>query len=172
MFSSSKKKSPQVSVDKFSSLLSGNVDLVGDMQFQDGLKILGTVKGNVRHKPGAASLLALSAEGRIEGNVSCYDALIDGTIIGDLYVEHLLELHSNARVTGNIQYRQLSMENGATVDGKLTRLAEGEEPKPLEAKVSKIEATPVAAPPATLLLEAEPVTEQGYVPGAPRKNKA
>lgn len=129
---SSKKKGPQVSVDKFSSLLSGNVDLVGDMQFQDGLKILGTVKGNVCHKPGAASLLALSAEGRIEGNVSSYDALIDGTIIGDLYVEHLLELHSNARVVGNIQYRQLSMENGATVDGKLTRLAEGESPKPLE----------------------------------------
>jgi cytoskeletal protein CcmA (bactofilin family) len=132
MFSNSKKKGPQVSVDKFSSLLSGNVDLVGDMQFQDGLKILGTVKGNVRHKPGAASLLALSAEGRIEGNVSSYDALIDGTIIGDLYVEHLLELHSNARVVGNIQYRQLSMENGATVDGKLTRLADGEAAKPLE----------------------------------------
>ena len=132
MFSSNKKKAPQASVDKFSSLLSGNVSLVGDLQFEDGLKILGTVKGNVGHKPGAASLLALSAEGRIEGNVSSYDALIDGTIIGDLYVEHLVELPSNARVMGNIQYRQLSMENGATVDGKLTRLADGEAPKPLE----------------------------------------
>lgn len=132
MFSNSKKKGPQVSVDKFSSLLSGNVALVGDLQFEDGLKILGTVKGNVSHKLGAASLLALSAEGRIEGNVSSYDALIDGTIIGDLYVEHLLELHSNARVVGNIRYRQLSMENGATVDGKLTRLNDGEDSKPLE----------------------------------------
>ena len=132
MFGNSKKKAPQVSVDKFSSLLSGNVSLVGDLQFEDGLKILGTVRGNVSHKPGAASLLALSAEGRIEGNVSSYDALIDGTIIGDLHVEHLLELHSNARVVGNIQYRQLSMENGATVDGKLTRLADGEALKPLE----------------------------------------
>ncbi|MCP8463784.1 polymer-forming cytoskeletal protein [Pseudomonas sp. ZM23] len=132
MFSNSKKKGPQVSVDKFSSLLSGNVSLVGDLQFQDGLKVLGTVKGNVSHKPGAASLLALSAEGRIEGNVSSYDALIDGTIIGDLYVEHLLELHSNARIVGNIRYRQLSMENGATVDGKLTCLNDTEDSKPLE----------------------------------------
>lgn len=132
MFSNSKKKGPQVSVDKFSSLLSGNVSLVGDLQFEDGLKVLGTVKGNVSHKPGAASLLALSAEGRIEGNVSSYDALIDGTIIGDLYVEHLLELHSNARIVGNIRYRQLSMENGATVDGKLTRLNDTEDSKPLE----------------------------------------
>ncbi|HAQ25339.1 MAG TPA: cell shape determination protein CcmA, partial [Pseudomonas sp.] len=60
-------------------------------------------------------------------NVSSYDALIDGTIVGDLVVEHLLELHSNARVQGNIRYRQLSMENGAVVDGMLNRMGDDEE---------------------------------------------
>lgn len=125
----SKKKGPQVAVDRFSSLLSGNLALVGDLEFEEGLKVQGRIQGNVRHKPGTQSLLALGAEGRIEGCVSSYDALIDGTIVGDLYVEHLLELHSNARVIGNIHYRQLSMENGASVDGKLTRL---DEQRPLE----------------------------------------
>lgn len=129
MFSSNKKKEPQVAVDRFSSLLSGNLALVGDLEFEEGLKVQGRIQGNVRHKPGTQSLLALGAEGRIEGCVSSYDALIDGTIVGDLYVEHLLELHSNARVIGNIHYRQLSMENGASVDGKLTRL---DEQRPLE----------------------------------------
>jgi cytoskeletal protein CcmA (bactofilin family) len=129
---SNKKKAPQVAVDKFSSLLSGNLALVGDLEFEEGLKVQGCIKGNVTHKPGTSSLLALGAEGRIEGNVSSYDALIDGTIVGDLYVEHLLELHSNARIVGNISYRQLSMENGASVDGKLTRLGEGESRKTLE----------------------------------------
>ncbi|MDN6871290.1 polymer-forming cytoskeletal protein [Pseudomonas citronellolis] len=129
MFSSNKKKGPQVAVDRFSSLLSGNLALVGDLEFEEGLKVQGRIQGNVRHKPGTQSLLALGAEGRIEGCVSSYDALIDGTIVGDLYVEHLLELHSNARVIGNIHYRQLSMENGASVDGKLNRL---DEQRPLE----------------------------------------
>lgn len=118
----SKKAAPRVSVDKFSSLISDNLSLSGDLQFEGGLKISGTVCGNVSHKAGSPSLLALSAGGCIEGNVSSHDALIDGSIVGDLVVEHLLELHSNARVRGNISYRQLSMENGALVEGTLTRL--------------------------------------------------
>ncbi|MBE7376097.1 bactofilin family protein [Pseudomonas lopnurensis] len=122
-----KKRVSRVTVDQFSSLISGNVSMVGDMQFEEGLKILGTVTGDVRHQPGTHSLLALGAEGRIEGNVSSYDALIDGTIVGDLVVEHLLELHSNARVRGNIRYRQLSMENGAVVDGTLNRMGDEDE---------------------------------------------
>ena len=117
-----KKNSVSVTIDQFSSLISSNVSLTGDMAFEEGLKISGAVTGNVYHKPGTHSLLALSTEGRIEGNVSSYDALIDGTVVGDLVVEHLLELHSNARVRGNIRYRQLSMENGAVVDGTLSRL--------------------------------------------------
>ena len=121
-----KKSVAQVSVDQFSSLISGNLAMVGDLEFEEGLKVSGTVRGNISHKPGTHSLLALSAEGRVEGNVSSYDALIDGTIVGDLVVEHLLELHSNARVCGNISYRQLSMENGAVVEGKLHRLGDEE----------------------------------------------
>jgi len=122
----SKKTESRLTVDKFSSLISDNVSMTGDLEFEGGLKVSGVIKGNVTHKPGTGSLLALSAEGRIEGQVSCHDALIDGTIIGDLAVEHLLELHSNARIRGNISYRQLSMENGAVVDGTLNRLEDGE----------------------------------------------
>ncbi len=117
-----KRSTPELSIENFSSLFSDNVSFVGDLEFEGGLKINGSFKGNIRHKQDCVSLLALSSEGCIEGNVSSYDALIDGTIIGDLYVEHLLELHSNARVSGNISYRQLSMEHGASVDGKLIRL--------------------------------------------------
>ncbi len=122
-----KKPAPRVTIDQFSSLISDNLSLVGDVTFEEGLKVSGEVRGDVCHKPGTHSLLALSAGGRIEGNVSSYDALIDGTIIGDLVVEHLLELHSNARVCGNIRYRQLSMENGAVVDGTLNRMGDEEE---------------------------------------------
>ncbi|CAD5107989.1 bactofilin family protein [Zestomonas carbonaria] len=120
----SKKSVSRPSIDSFSSLISDNLSVVGDVEFAEGLKVSGRVRGNVSYKPGTASLLALSAGGYIEGDVSSHDALIDGTIVGDLRVEHLLELHSNARVRGNISYRQLSMENGAVVEGKLKCLGD------------------------------------------------
>lgn len=120
-----KKAAPRPAVNGFSSLIADNLAVQGDLEFSEGLKIDGRVQGSVSFKPGTTSLLALSVNGMVEGDVSSYDALIDGTIVGDLRVEHLLELHSNARVRGNITYRQLSMENGAVVEGTLSRLEEG-----------------------------------------------
>ncbi|MDR6234407.1 bactofilin family protein [Pseudomonas oryzihabitans] len=120
-----KKAAPRPAVNGFSSLIADNLSVQGDLEFSDGLKVDGRIRGRVSFKPGTTSLLAVSVNGVVEGDVSSYDALIDGTIIGDLRVEHLLELHSNARVSGNITYRQLSMENGAVVEGTLRRLDEG-----------------------------------------------
>ena len=119
-----KKAVPRPAVNGFSSLIADNLAVQGDLEFSEGLKIDGRVQGSVSFKPGTTSLLALSVNGVVEGDVNSYDALIDGTIVGDLRVEHLLELHSNARVRGNITYRQLSMENGAVVEGTLRRLDE------------------------------------------------
>ena len=65
----------------------------------------------------------IKIEGRIEGTIRCGDAVINGTVIGDLDVEHRLELQSDARVTGTIRYRQLQMDVGATVQGHLQRVA-------------------------------------------------
>ena len=119
-----KKAAPRPAVNGFSSLIADNLAVQGDLEFSEGLKVDGRVRGSVRFKPGTTSLLALSVNGVVEGDVRSYDALIDGTIVGDLHVEHLLELHSNARIRGNITYRQLSMENGAVVEGTLHRLDE------------------------------------------------
>jgi cytoskeletal protein CcmA (bactofilin family) len=73
----------------------------------------------VRSRQDARGLLVLSEKGRIDGSVKVYDAVINGTIAGDVEVEHFLELQPGARVTGNISYRKLRMECGASVDGRL-----------------------------------------------------
>ncbi len=89
------------------------------------MRIDGRVKGDVTGKKGDAktpSLLVLSAQGQIEGSVRCGDAVINGTVTGDLDVEHRLELQSDARVCGTIRYRQLQMDVGATVQGHLLRV--------------------------------------------------
>ena len=67
------------------------------------------------------ALLVLSDKGQIEGSVNCGDAVINGTVIGDLVVEHFLELQSNARVSGTIRYEHLQMDVGAAVRGQLIK---------------------------------------------------
>ena len=120
-----RRKSDQfIEITKLSSLIDRGVEIVGDVIVSDGLRIDGRVRGDVRSKSEARALLVLSEHGSIEGSVQVYDAVINGTIIGDVVVEHFIELQPGARVTGNISYRKLRMECGAAVEGRLECHAE------------------------------------------------
>jgi cytoskeletal protein CcmA (bactofilin family) len=119
-----RKKPPAIQVTKLSSLIAHDVVITGDVSFTNGLRIDGRVFGNVVAHPVDAQsrgLLVLSDKGHIDGSVHCGDAVINGTVTGDLVVENFLELQSESRVSGTIRYRHLKMEVGAAVDGHLTR---------------------------------------------------
>lgn len=118
----SKKKGGAIEVAKLSSLIADNLHIVGDVHFSGGLRVDGRIEGNVYGKPGGKGLLVLSEKGSITGKVHAYDAVINGNITGDIDIEHFLELQASANVAGNLRYRQLQMDCGATVDGKLMRV--------------------------------------------------
>ena len=119
------KKQPFIKMAQLSTLVADGVEITGDVAFAGGMRIDGCIKGDVTGKNADAkvpSLLVLSAKGYIEGSIRCGDAVINGTVVGDLDVEHRLELQSEARVTGTIRYRQLQMDVGASVQGHLHRV--------------------------------------------------
>jgi cytoskeletal protein CcmA (bactofilin family) len=128
-----RKARTPIDISRLSSLIAAGVEIVGDVSITDGLRIDGQLQGNVLCKDAAHGLLVLSEKGSIVGGARVYDAVINGTICGDLEVENFLELQANARVTGNIRYRMLQLECGAKVDGKLEPLADGTETRPVSA---------------------------------------
>ncbi len=119
-----RKQRTSIEVTKLTSLVSDNMEVEGDVIFSGGLRVDGRIAGNVIGKDEARGLLVVSDKGSIAGCVKVYDAVVNGSIEGDLEVEHFLELQANARISGNIAYRQLKMECGATVEGKLERIGE------------------------------------------------
>lgn len=120
------KKKPTIELNKLSSLIAESVALRGDITFVDGLHIDGRITGNVDCSGETKSLLILSNKGAIHGQVRVNDAVINGEIIGNVIVDNFLELQANARIKGDITYRQLRMECGASVDGKLLKLSDDE----------------------------------------------
>jgi len=119
-----KKLHPSIEVTRLSSLVAAGVEIVGDVVVTDGVRVDGQVTGSVLSKRDAKGLLVLSEKGRIQGGVKVHDAVVNGTIVGDVEVEHFLELQANSHVTGNIKYRNLQMECGARVEGRLECVAE------------------------------------------------
>src|SRR5689334_8370932 len=146
MFGESKRQ-PFIKTAQLSTLIAEGVEISGDVAFAGGMRIDGRVRGDVigrRLDTTTASLLVLSAKGEIEGSIRCGDAVINGTVVGDLDVEHRLELQSDAKVTGTIRYRQLQMDVGASVQGHLLRV---------EAQASGGNVVELAADKAPLALE-------------------
>jgi cytoskeletal protein CcmA (bactofilin family) len=117
-----KKHGKTIKVSKLSSLVADNVHIVGDVLFSGGLRVDGRIDGSVVNKEGDHGLLVVSDKGEIKGKVRAYDAIVNGSINGDVEVEHFLELQAGARISGNISYRHLHMECGATAEGKLERI--------------------------------------------------
>lgn len=120
MFSSRQSK-PQNRID---SLVGAGTRIEGNVTFTGGLRVDGEIKGSVIAEPGKPSTLVLSEQARVEGEIKVTHLVINGTVVGPVYVADYLELQSKARVTGDVQYKALEIQLGAIVEGKLVHLAE------------------------------------------------
>lgn len=91
----------------------------GDLEFSGGLRVDGHIKGNVIATGDGNSTLVLSELGEIEGNVSVPHVILNGVIRGNVKSNGRVELQTKAQVHGDIHYRAVEMELGATINGNL-----------------------------------------------------
>lgn len=112
-------KKKQKKVTRIDSLIGKETEIKGDIYFSGGLHIDGRVKGNVIANEDNDAILTLSEQGAIEGNVRTCNAILNGRVIGDVYVTEHIELALNARINGNVYYNLIEMTMGAEVNGSL-----------------------------------------------------
>ena len=108
------------------SLIGSATKIEGDLHFKGGLRIDGHVCGNVIADTESSSMLIISEQARIEGEVRAAHVIVNGTINGPVHSSELLELQPKARIAGDVQYKTLEMLSGALVSGKLTHDQEHE----------------------------------------------
>ena len=109
-----KKQQPAVH-----SAVGPGMQVLGEVTFQEGLQVDGTVIGNVTAAPGQPSALIVTETGRIEGVISADQVIISGTVIGPVEARESLGLMATARVQGDVRYRTLEMQPGAVIAGQL-----------------------------------------------------
>lgn len=109
------------------SLIGASTKIEGNLYFKGGLRIDGHVKGNVIAEASDTSMLVISEQAKIEGEIRVAHLVVNGEIIGPVYSSELLELQPKARITGDVYYKALEMHGGALVSGKLTHDQVGEQ---------------------------------------------
>jgi cytoskeletal protein CcmA (bactofilin family) len=101
------------------SLIGAGTIIVGNISFSGGLRIDGSVQGNIKAVEGSHSMLVVSEQAKIDGEVQVAHLVVNGTINGQVTATQLVELQPKARVKGDVIYNAIEMHHGAVVAGTL-----------------------------------------------------
>lgn len=117
-----KKKQPPIK-----SLIAEGSVIAGNIDFTDGLRIDGTVVGNIAARTDEASLLVISEIAHVTGDVTADHIIINGNVKGPVHARRMLELQPKARVEGDVRYAALEMHQGALISGLLSPILDSDE---------------------------------------------
>jgi cytoskeletal protein CcmA (bactofilin family) len=110
---SSNQKSADVNApDRLNRIVEGT-SIQGEINADSNLRIDGTVKGHVTTK----GRLVVGVNGKIEGDIICQNADIEGEIQGTIKVGELLSLKATAKLNGEMTTNKLHIEPGAEFSG-------------------------------------------------------
>lgn len=116
MFGAKKGSTPQSSIN---SLIGVGTRIEGNVIFTGGLRVDGDVRGNISCDNAQEGTLVISEKASVEGAISVGHVVINGTVIGPVFAGESLELLPAARVTGDVEYHQIEMQQGAVIQGRL-----------------------------------------------------
>ena len=117
-----RKKQPPIR-----SLIGHGTQFKGNLTFNDGLRVDGHVIGSLMAVESSKSMVVISDDGVVHGEVHAGHVIVNGEVRGPVYASELLELQPKARVHGDVHYASLEMHQGAQVEGKLSPLDKAEE---------------------------------------------
>ena len=121
------KRKKSSGAGRIETLVGRNTTVTGDLSFTGGLHIEGEVIGDVLAGDDS-SILVLSEEGLVRGDIHVPNMVLNGRVEGDVYASEHCELAPRARITGNVYYHLIEMSMGATVNGNLIH-QEGGKPR-------------------------------------------
>ena len=106
--------------DKIDTLVGPNTEINGDIIFSGGLRVDGKLSGNISAQDSSnKSLLTVSDQGEVNGNVKVPHVIINGLINGNVTSSGKVLLQSKAKIVGDVYYSSIEMELGATVNGSM-----------------------------------------------------
>jgi cytoskeletal protein CcmA (bactofilin family) len=125
-------------IDQVSINLIGTGTIItGEVKANGDLRIDGTVSGSIQSK----GKVVVGPTGAVEGEITCQNADVSGTVKGNMFVAELLALKSSANLKGEIVTNKLSIEPGANFSGSCSMGGVVKDLKHAEARDKKAEKT-------------------------------
>lgn len=107
-------KENQSGVQETDTIIGPSVKVEGDFVTEGNIIVEGIICGTIK----TSQNLKVGAESKIFANISAENALISGEIQGNLSISGKLELTSTAKIFGDVKTGNISIANGALINGK------------------------------------------------------
>jgi cytoskeletal protein CcmA (bactofilin family) len=98
------------------SMLGDGCSFQGKMFLQGESRVGGKVTGSVY----SDGFLTLETSAHVEGEVIGSSVHLNGTVIGNIVAKELLIVSATAKIQGELQAKRLIVEDGGTIEGKIT----------------------------------------------------
>jgi len=94
------------------TVIAEGLNIAGDVTAEGMVEMHGQIEGELK-----CTALRVSQRGRVKGKIISEDVVVNGIVDGPIYGVNVA-LESKANVTGNIHHESLSIERGASFDGR------------------------------------------------------
>lgn len=109
-------KPPAPSRKAVPSVISGDMNILGNIVSEGVIDFDGCIDGNIR-----CGTLVLRPNGRINGEVHAETVQVYGKVKG-LIKARMVNLYASCAVQGVIMHETIAIEDGANIDGKFKRI--------------------------------------------------
>lgn len=101
------------------TLIGPGVRIDGNITFAGYLRIQGDIFGNVRCDSDSSGTAVVHGAGSVTGSIATPNIVIGGRVQGPIRASGSIEIQDGAHVTGDADYRLLTIEPGAIIEGLL-----------------------------------------------------
>ncbi len=122
----------EVSTDR-RLIIGRGITMSGEIESCDHLIVEGTVEATLK----GASVLDIAESGVFYGTVEIDEATIAGRFEGDIQINGRLTIRTGGAITGSIVYKELEVEAGATIDGRISPIGAASDAKKAQPKIAK-----------------------------------
>lgn len=107
------EKEPTATEKHGTTVIATDVRVEGNIVSTGHVYVHGELIGNITSEQ---SLIKIMRGGRVEGNITCRELIIDGTVIGECNSD-AIEICENGELTGTLSYRALAVKKGGIFSG-------------------------------------------------------
>lgn len=105
------------------TMIGAGTTIKGDVTFEGGLRVDGTLEGTITAPDGSGSRLVISDQAEVRGEVHVPNVVINGRVIGNVHASERLELHAQSSVEGDLYYEVIQMEEGSGITGTCAHIS-------------------------------------------------